>query len=73
MLELVLVRVCLFRASVSEFLREAFAAPEVQTVIAHTLAEPGPSVRVLEKAAFVHEGEVPDDEVGASGSTGGRT
>lgn len=53
-------------AAVRELLREAFAAPEVQTVLAHTLAEPGPSVRVLEKTGFVHEGEVPDDEVGTA-------
>jgi cysteine desulfurase family protein (TIGR01976 family) len=53
-------------AAVHELLREAFAVPEVRTAIAHTLAEPGPSVRVLEKAGFVHEGEVPDDEVGTA-------
>lgn len=46
--------------------REGFAAIEVQTVIAHTLAEPGPSVRVLEKAGFVRDGEVVDDDVGAA-------
>ena len=48
-------------AAVREMVREAFAAPEVQSVVAHTLAEPGPSVRVLEKADFVHTGEVPDE------------
>jgi RimJ/RimL family protein N-acetyltransferase len=51
-------------AAVRELLREAFAAPEVQTVLAHTLAQPGPSVRVLQKAGFTHDGEVADDEVG---------
>ena len=51
-------------AAVRELVREAFAAPEVQSVLAHTLAEPGPSVRVLEKAGFVHDGEVRDEEVG---------
>jgi ribosomal-protein-alanine N-acetyltransferase len=51
-------------AAVRELLREAFAVPEVQAVLAHTLAEPGASARVLEKAGFVHEGEVPDAEVG---------
>jgi len=51
-------------AAVRELLREAFAAPEVQAVLAHTLAEPGPSVRVLAKAGFVHDGEAHDDEVG---------
>jgi ribosomal-protein-alanine N-acetyltransferase len=53
-------------AAVRELLREAFAAPEVLTVLAHTLAEPGPSVRVLEKTGFVLEREVPDDEVGTA-------
>lgn len=53
-------------AAVQELLREAFRAPEVRTVIAHTQAEPGPSARVLEKAGFVREGEVPDDEVGTA-------
>lgn len=51
-------------AAVGELVGEAFAAPEVRTVLAHTLAEPGPSARVLEKAGFVHDGEVADDEVG---------
>ncbi len=51
-------------ATVRELLREAFATPEAQTVLAHTLTEPGASVRVLEKAGFVYEGEVPDDEIG---------
>ena len=51
-------------AAVRELLREAFAAPEVSAVIAHTLAERNASVRVLEKSRFVHEAEVPDDEVG---------
>jgi cysteine desulfurase family protein (TIGR01976 family) len=53
-------------AAVHELLREAFGAPEVRTILAHTLSEPGPSVRVLEKAGFVREGEVPDDEVGTA-------
>jgi ribosomal-protein-alanine N-acetyltransferase len=53
-------------AAVDELLREAFAAPEVRAAIAHTMAEPGPSVRVLEKAGFVNEDEVPDDEVGTA-------
>ena len=51
-------------AAVHELLREAFAAPQVQTVLAHTMAEPGPSARVLEKVGFIHQGGVPDDEVG---------
>jgi [ribosomal protein S5]-alanine N-acetyltransferase len=53
-------------AAVRELLREAFAAGDVQNILAHTLAEPGPSVRVLEKTGFVHEGEVPEDEVGTA-------
>jgi len=43
-------------AAVAELVREAFAAgPEVRTVIAHTLPETGPSVRVLGKSGFVYE------------------
>lgn len=53
-------------AAVREMLREAFAVPEVQTVTAHTRAEPGPSVRVLEKVGFVRAGEVPDEAVGTA-------
>jgi ribosomal-protein-alanine N-acetyltransferase len=53
-------------AAVRALLREAFAAPEVQTVIAHTLAEPGASARVLEKTGFVLQGEVPEEEVGTA-------
>jgi [ribosomal protein S5]-alanine N-acetyltransferase len=51
-------------AAARALLREAFAAAEVQRVIAHTLPEPGPSVRVLEKSGFAREGEVPDESVG---------
>lgn len=53
-------------AAVRELLREAFSAPDVQTVLAHTLAQPGPSVRVLRKDGFVHDGEVADDDVGGT-------
>jgi hypothetical protein len=49
--------------AVRELLCEAFAAPDVRTVLAPTLGEPGRSVRVLEKARFVQPGGVPDDEV----------
>lgn len=45
-------------------LHEAFAAPEVQAAVAHTLAEPCPSARVLEKSGFAREGEVPDQGIG---------
>jgi RimJ/RimL family protein N-acetyltransferase len=46
--------------------REAWEDPAVRTVLAHTLAEPGPSVRVLEKAGFAHDGAVPDEDVGTA-------
>ena len=49
-------------AAVRELLREALADPSVHAVIAHTLAEPGPSPRVLEKAGFTFHGEVTDDQ-----------
>ena len=42
-------------------LREAYAAPEVKAVIAHTLPERNASVRVLEKAGFVPDGVVVSD------------
>ena len=51
-------------AAVRDLLHEAFAAPEVLTVIAHTLPESGPSAHVLEKAGFAHDDEVPDERVG---------
>ena len=38
-------------------LDEAFADERVAAVIAHTLPEPGPSTRVLEKAGFRYERE----------------
>jgi RimJ/RimL family protein N-acetyltransferase len=53
-------------AAVREMLRAAFAAPEVKAVIAHTLAEPGPSCRVLEKTGFARDCEVADDQVGTA-------
>jgi [ribosomal protein S5]-alanine N-acetyltransferase len=45
-------------AAVRAMLREAFADPAVRAVIAHTLPEPGPSPRVLEKAGFAFDGDV---------------
>ena len=51
-------------AATQELLREAFAAPAVQVVIAHTLAAPGASVRVLEKTGFVRAGEQRDGRLG---------
>jgi len=53
-------------AAVGELVGEAFSAPEVRTVVAHTVAEPGPSPRVLKKAGFSLEAEVPDDEAGTA-------
>ena len=43
--------------AVRAMVREAFADPEVRAVIAHTLPEPGPSPRVLEKAGFAFAGD----------------
>jgi RimJ/RimL family protein N-acetyltransferase len=45
-------------AAAGAMLAEAFADDRVTTVIAHTLAEPNASNRVLEKLGFAHEGEV---------------
>jgi len=47
--------------AVRQMLREAFSASEVRAVIAHTLAQPGPSTTVLEKTGFVYDGEVTDE------------
>ena len=46
--------------AVHALLREALAEPDVHAVVAHTLPEPGPSPRVLEKAGFTIQGEVTD-------------
>lgn len=53
-------------AAARAMVREAFAAPGVRAVIAHTRPEPGASARVLEKAGFVQEGEVPDEQIGTA-------
>lgn len=50
--------------AVREMLREAFSASEVQAVIAHTLAESGPSTRALLKTGFVYDGELTDEKDG---------
>jgi RimJ/RimL family protein N-acetyltransferase len=50
--------------AVGAMLREAWTAAAVRTVLAHTLAERNASVRVLEKAGFVRDGERLDAEVG---------
>ena len=49
-------------AAVRAMLDEAFADPEVTAVIAHTLAEPGPSPRVLQKAGFLNEGKLAEED-----------
>ena len=51
-------------AAVGALLREAWAAPEVRCVLAHTLLERNASVRVLEKSGFVRDGENLDGDVG---------
>lgn len=50
--------------AVREMLRDAFSETQVRAVIAHTLAEPGPSTKVLEKTGFVYDGEVNDEDDG---------
>lgn len=47
-----------------ELLVLAGAAPEVNRVVAHTLLEPGPSTRILEKPGFAIAGDAADPEVG---------
>ena len=47
-------------AAVAAMLEEAFAEPDVTTVLADTLATPGPSPRVLEKNGFSRVGRGPD-------------
>jgi RimJ/RimL family protein N-acetyltransferase len=51
-------------SAVHAMVAEAFAAPEARAILAHTLPERGPSVRVLEKTGFVHDAEARDDDVG---------
>lgn len=53
-------------AAVLAMLSEAFSVGEVSAVIAHTLAEPGPSIRVLEKTGFLYHEELGDDEAGTA-------
>jgi [ribosomal protein S5]-alanine N-acetyltransferase len=48
--------------AVRELLREALSHSEVRAVIAHTLAEVGPSTKVLEKTGFVYDGDVADGQ-----------
>jgi len=51
--------------AVAQMVQRAFAEPSVAAVDAHTLGEPNPSTRVLEKAGFRKIGEGRDPEVGA--------
>jgi [ribosomal protein S5]-alanine N-acetyltransferase len=51
-------------AAVGAMLREAWDAPEVRCVVAHTLPETNASVRVLEKSGFARAGENLDGDVG---------
>ena len=53
-------------AVVAMLVAEANAAPEVESVIAHTKPGPNPSTRVLEKTGFVYEAEVIDLEAGTA-------
>jgi GNAT superfamily N-acetyltransferase len=53
-------------AAVGELLLDAYTSPDVRSVIAHTLPETGPSVRVLGKAGFLYEGAVLTDGVGTT-------
>jgi ribosomal-protein-alanine N-acetyltransferase len=48
-------------AAARAMLDEAFAHPEVATVIAHTLAEPNASNHILTKLGFHHTGEIVED------------
>lgn len=51
-------------AAVDAMLREAWAAPDVQAVVAHTLGEENASVRVLQKAGFTRDGQRTDVHLG---------
>ena len=53
-------------AAVAALLEEAFAASEVESVIAHTLPGPNASTRVLEKTGFAYEADVIDLEAGTA-------
>ena len=50
--------------AVAAMVDEAFADPDVRAILAHTLAGPGPSVRVLEKSGFELVGEIVDRDDG---------
>ncbi len=50
--------------AVRQMLEDAFSDPLVEAVIAHTLGEPNASTRVLERAGFARDGDVPHDDFG---------
>ena len=50
--------------AVLQMLDDAFSVDRVKAVIAHTLATPGPSARVLAKTGFTFEGEMDAGEDG---------
>ena len=51
-------------AAAGALVREAWEAPAVRAVTAHTLPGPGASARVLEKLGFARDGENLDGDVG---------
>lgn len=51
-------------AAAAALVAKAFAARDVTSVIAHTLAQDNPSTRVLERLGVVREAEVPDPASG---------
>ena len=53
-------------AAVVALLDEAFTAPGVESVIAHTLPGPNASTRVLEKTGFAYEADVLDLNAGTA-------
>lgn len=53
-------------AAIGELLRDAYTAPDIRSVIAHTLPETGPSVRVLGKSGFLYESAVVINGVGTT-------
>jgi RimJ/RimL family protein N-acetyltransferase len=52
------------KAAVAQLLANAFSHPEIEAVIAHTLAYPNASNAVLSKIGFELESELPNAEVG---------
>jgi len=50
--------------AVRQMLKDAFSDPLVGTVIAQTLGAPDASTRILERAGFACEGDLPHDDFG---------